>query len=82
LHDVTALAGDLIFDELEVEGDFRPGDIVLPMLAGKGGAPAGTGIEVTAAGRGFKLAAPSSVTQAQLYLNTHEPLQNFTETGV
>ena len=67
------MAGTLIFSALTVEGDFFKGDIVLPMLAAAGGAPAGADIEIIAAGRGFKLTKPHPILQAQAYLNTHEP---------
>ena len=69
---------NLVFDELEIDGDFFQGDIVLPMLAGAGGEPLPkSAIEISHGGRGFKIAQASKVLQAQAYLNTHEPKELF-----
>ena len=66
-----------LFAALSITGSFYEGDIVLPMLAGDKGAPAGDAMAVASDGRGLALSAASKVTQAMLYLNTHEPLERF-----
>ena len=68
----------LQFDKLKVSGAFEPGDIVLPMLAGAGGEPRGSSLKLGDQGRSLELVQPEVVTQAQLFLNTHEPVQKYT----
>ena len=75
-EDVSS-AGTPTFAALTIRGSFHSGDIVLPMLAAEDGAPMGKHVEVTESGRGMKITRPHQVTQAQLYLNTHEPDEIF-----
>ena len=75
------LNASALFSELQIIGSFADGDIVLPMLAAAGGNPAGEALVISANGRGMQLAAESKVTQAMLYLNTHEPHEIFSATG-
>ena len=73
----VASTGTPTFAALTIRGSFHSGDIVLPMLAAEDGAPMGKHVEVTESGRGMKITRPHQVTQAQLYLNTHEPDEIF-----
>jgi len=73
------LGGNITFKELSIRGDFRPGDLILPIFAAKDGVPGGSSLEVVEAGRGVKLIKPEPVTQLQLLVNTANSYQIFSD---
>ena len=66
------LAGEVVFTNLRITGDFVDGDVIRPMLGGTDGRALGHAIDVAADRKGFDSKPGEPVAQAMILVNTHE----------